>query len=170
MRFHFHRLDRATQTLALACILFWSVLMFLGVRRWVFLVCEVEGDSMLPTLQDGDREFVHRWIYLVRRPQRGDVVAVNLPDDDDLSVKRIVALPNESVQIHDGRVWVNDRPLAEPYLSPQGHTHSGALRNRACRVAKDCYFVLGDNRDVSLDSRAVGAVPRAQIIGRIFVD
>lgn len=165
LTFDFSGTSRRAQTLILACILFWSVLAYLGVTRFVFLPVEVSGVSMSPTLLNGERRLVHRWMYRLREPRRGDIVAIDLPSYDDLSVKRIVARPYEKVQIKNHRVYVNEEVLDEPYLSSQVPTWSGPLRNRAFRIAPDCYFVLGDNRPDSIDSRTFGAVHRRTIIG-----
>lgn len=168
LTFDLAELPRSRQTLILACILFWSVLIYLFLSRLVITYTIVEGQSMAPAIRDGDRYFVHRWLYRIRSPQRGDIVAIQLPNYEDLTVKRVVALPYERVQIRDGVVLVNDESLAEPYLSRTTRTESGPLGKGVFRVDHDCYFVLGDNRDKSIDSRFFGAVHRDCIIGIAF--
>jgi len=153
----------------LACLLLWSVLSYLLISRLVFSVTEVAGESMEPTLLNGDRSIVNRWVYRLRPPQRGEVVAVRLPGDETPSVKRIVACPFERIQFRNGVVLVNGRKLSEPYLSPGQYTASGGLAGGVYLVDEDCYFVLGDNRNYSTDSRYVGAVRRYCILGRITV-
>ena len=159
--------NRQQQTLIMACILFWSVLFYFAVTHFVIQSSSVEGDSMEPTLETGDRYFIHRWLYFVRAPQRGELVAIELPRLEGLPVKRIVALPNERVRIRNGRVYVNHRPLREPYLPDGTYTSGGPLGDALYVVEDGTYFVLGDNRDESLDSRHFGAVRRDDLMGRI---
>lgn len=156
------------RTLVLACILFWSVLCYLGLTRFVVMSVDVSGDSMVPTLRDGERRFMHRWRHLILAPQRGELVAIEQPDYEFFSVKRVIALPHERVQVKYGRVYVNGEPLNEPYLPDGTVTTGGALGRAAFRVADECYFVLGDNRRFSVDSRDHGAVHRDEILGAIF--
>ncbi|MCE9614372.1 MAG: signal peptidase I [Lentisphaerae bacterium] len=155
------------QSHVLACILFWSVLSYVAISRVLVNGAEVQGHSMMPTLADGDRVFLNLWLYRIVDPHRGDVIALDVPGYDGASVKRVVALPGETVQVRDGAVFVNGHELDEPYLPPGIITRSGALSTNVYQVADDCYFVLGDNRDDSLDSRRFGAVSRSWIRGRV---
>lgn len=166
-QFSFSGVPRHVRTLVMGCILLWSVLFYFIVTQYVFQVSHVIGESMLPGLTDGEQCFIHRWVYTLRSPYRGEVVAIQLPRYDDLSVKRIIALPYERVQIKDGLVLVNDEPLPEDYLANGTYTHSGPLKKQIFRVEHDCYFVLGDNREDSIDSRWFGAVHKDCITGRI---
>ena len=158
---------RDRRTLILACLLFWSVLAYILISRLAVTSAQVVGESMTPTLQPQDRRLLNRWAYRLSPPARGDIVAIALPWDHDLSVKRIIALPHERIQIRDGIVYVNDKPLAEPYLPPHRFTHAGNLSTHAYRIEPDSYFVMGDNRASSMDSRYFGAVHRRWIIGRL---
>jgi len=166
-QFSFAGVSSKTRTLVMGCILFWSVLFYFITTQFVFQVSHVVGDSMNPTLYDGEQCFIHRWIYMLRGPYRGEIVAIQLPRYEDLSVKRIVALPYERVRIKDGKVFVNDEPLKEDYLTNGTATLNGPLPNRIFRVEHDCYFMLGDNRTESIDSRWFGAVHKDCIVGRI---
>jgi signal peptidase I len=150
-----------------ACVLFWSVLATIGIRQFIVFSADIVGESMAPSLADGERTFVNRWIMCFRPPERGDVVAFQSPDFDDMSVKRVIAMPGETVCIRDDRVFINGRQLLEPYLPRQIQTSPGLLSTHSYVVDKDCYFVLGDNRDASADSRYFGAVRREWIVGRI---
>lgn len=156
-----------TRALILAAIATWSVVSYLLISRFVLQATQVVGSSMLPTLQDGQRYVVHRWVYHFRAPRRGDIVAVAVPGYDGLSVKRIVAGPGDTVTLRESRVFVNNLPLRESYLAPGTPTNRGFLGARAYRVAPDCYFVLGDNRMHSTDSRYFGAVRKKWIIGML---
>lgn len=156
------------QAYILACMLFWSVLSYLGVSRLVLNGAEVEGPSMSPTLQDGQRVLLNLWRYRFFEPQRGDIVVLDVPGYAGSSVKRIVGMPGETVGIAGGVVRVNGRELVEPYLPKGLATPAGGLGAASCRVAPGCYFVLGDNRWDSLDSRRFGAVARATMRGAVI--
>ena len=156
--------------MVLACMLFWSVISYECVSRFVCGTTQVVGRSMMPTLTDGERHLVDRLAYRFRLPHRGEIVAIRLPEDDFSSVKRIIALPGERIQIKDNAVYVQGRRLDEPYLAAGVRTLAGCLSDGAYEVGPSCYFVLGDNRDVSADSRYFGAVRRDCIIGRLLVN
>lgn len=165
--FDYGAVPREKRTLILAAMLFGSVLSYLLIVRYVVMMGEVEGNSMLPTLQDGERHLVNRIIYRFRDPRPGDIVEINMPRWGDFSVKRIIACPGDVVQIRSGHVFVNGKQRWEPYL-PEGMSTDGkALGTRVFKVSDNAYFVLGDNRQVSVDSRAFGAVRRDQLVGRL---
>jgi signal peptidase I len=119
----------------------------------------IPSDSMEPTLQVGD----HIVVTACDRAERGDVVVFRSPrGGDELLVKRVIATPGDVVESRGGRVLVSGHTLPEPYVSRVAS--SGAINAQI--VPADSYFVMGDNRDDSLDSRAWGVVPRALIVGR----
>jgi len=152
--------------LVLVGLVFFSYFAFsrVGVQ-----VVEVMGESMSPTMHATDHYLLKKWVYLLRAPQRNEVVVIADPDDDGFSVKRIVATEGETVALKDGKVFVDGKELAEPYLPPGvatfGHTRSG---EQVFRCGKGEYFLLGDNRPISLDSRTYGPVPRQNILGLIL--
>ena len=165
--FDYRAVPRQKRTYILAAMLFGSVLGYLAISSLVMRAGIVEGNSMAPALLDGQRFIINRIIYRLRDPEPGDVVAIRLPNEEDFSVKRIVALPGDVIQIKDGNVHVNGKRLPEPYL-PAGITTEGRkLGDAGYAVADDCYFVLGDNRAVSVDSRVFGAVNRTCLVGRV---
>jgi signal peptidase I len=125
---------------------------------------KVEGTSMAPLLEDQERIFINQFVYRLEPIQRGDVVVFWYPLDRSKSfIKRVIALPGETVEIRRGRVYVNDQALEESYVPPQfaDSTNYGPLR-----VPAEHYFVMGDHRVSSNDSRVFGPVARRYIYGR----
>ena len=142
-----------------------AALIFFGTRLIVqnFLV---EGPSMSPSLADSEFLLVNKLSYLTDDPQRGDVIVFRSPrsPDEDL-VKRVVGLPNETVEIRNGQVLVNG------HLVDEASYFRGSIGRDtpAQRIPEDSYFVLGDNRLQSRDSRDIGSVPRASIVGQVWL-
>jgi signal peptidase I len=131
------------------------------LARAMMHIYAIPSDSMAPTLQAGDQIVVTP--YFRGAPKRGDVVVFeSLLVPDELMVKRVVAVPGDLVDSRLGRVRVGGYTLPEPYVLQEGST--GAVS--AQLVPADSYFVLGDNRDDSLDSRSWGVVPHSSIVGR----
>jgi signal peptidase I len=141
--------------------------LFVLVLRTLVQSVHVEGQSMLPGLQDGQLLLVNRVAYGFGRPQRGDVVVFRAPNSPDSElVKRIIALPGEKVRIEGGRVFVDDRLLSEPFVAPEaGGIYEYPADGQPITVQDDSYFVLGDNRSVSLDSRLGWLVRADQLVG-----
>jgi signal peptidase I len=126
----------------------------------------VDGNSMNPTLHSDDTFMLNRVEFLFRKPQWGDIVVIRDPEVGCLSIKRIVAVEGQRVELQDGQVFVDGRKLSESYLRPGTKTfsyHKSDVEEFAC--GSDHYFVLGDNRPESADSRVYGPVPRQNILG-----
>ena len=122
----------------------------------------VSGSCMEPHLYTGERVLAWKAAYLESNPKRGDIVIFHYPRDPRQTyVKRIIGLPGETLTMRAGRMWVDDKLLPEPYRVRTAH---GDMSARC--VPHDQYFVMGDNRDASDDSRYWGELPRGQIIGR----
>lgn len=138
----------------------------------VFVVqpVKVEGTSMLPRLHDGERIFVNKLIYYdeyrwAPRVERGDIVVFWFPDDPSKSyIKRVVGLPGDTVELREGRVRINGAELEEKYLDPR--FNASPKSQAPVYVRPNYYFVMGDNRDNSSDSRSWGLVPKKYIYGK----
>ncbi len=125
---------------------------------------KVEGTSMAPLLSDQERIFINKFVYRFEPIQRGDVVVFWYPLDHSKSfIKRVVGLPGETVEIRQGAVYVNGKIVPEPYVPPQYEDQSDF---GPVRVEKDHYFVMGDHRISSNDSRVFGSVGSQFIYGR----
>lgn len=148
----------ALQIVAPALILALVVHLFLAQATVVF------GQSMEPNLHPHQRLIVDKISYRLHPPRRNDIVVIDLPHIDELLVKRIVALPGETVEIRQGVIYVNGEALAEPFphdLTP--------FDMAPITLGPLSYFVLGDNRSNSNDSRAFGPVTIDRILGRVWL-
>ena len=148
-------------------IALFSMLGYFLISRYVISVVEVQGRSMVPTLKDGERYFLNRLAFYVRTPARGELVVLRDPGHEDCAVKRIVGCPGDSLLIQDGAVYVNGERLAEPYLAPGTQTLAANRKGARFFLDRDNYFLLGDNRSCSEDSRVYGPVTRREIVGLI---
>ena len=130
-----------------------------------FQVARVEGRSMAPTLEDQDRLIVNKLVYRISEPRRGDIVMLYYPLDPNKSfVKRVIAEENDSVRIVDGRVYVNDVPLHDDFIPEEYRSHDDWGPQA---IPEGYYFVMGDHRNNSSDSRHWGMVPKRYIIGKV---
>jgi signal peptidase I len=150
------------------CVAALALTSYFVISHFFLQSVRVVGSSMLPTLQDSQHYLLNRWVYYVRPPQRTDVVVIRDPVDRGFSVKRIIGVAGDSVYLKDGKVYVNGCQLAEPYLGADTATFTySAFRDELIFCGKDQYFLLGDNRKNSVDSRTYGPVPRQDIVGLI---
>jgi signal peptidase I len=130
-----------------------------------FQVARVEGQSMAPTLEDQDRLIVNKFVYRIGEPRRGDIVMLYYPVDPNKSfVKRVIAEENDTVRIVDGQVYVNDVPLRDDYVPSEYRSHDDW---GPTVIRPGYYFVMGDHRNNSSDSRHWGEVPKKYIIGKV---
>ena len=161
---------------ALSALLFWvrdlvlSVIIAIVVIIFIYQPVKVEGTSMMPALSDQERIFVNKFIYRfgIGQIERGDMVVFWYPGDPSKSyIKRIIGLPGDVVTIDRGTVLVNGRTLREDYV-PREYRDYGSMSARV--VEPETYFVLGDHRNSSNDSRNWGLVPRKDIYGKaVFI-
>ena len=174
------------EAVVLAAVVF--MLLQVTVRNF-----KVDGSSMDPTLEDGQYLLVNRLVYLrveldrlakivpfwkagegssrhaIHAPKRGEVIVFEFPDSNPNNprkdfVKRVVGLPGETMRIFDGKVFVNEEVLDEPYLSQKDQSNASEVT-----LGEGEYYVLGDNRTHSNDSRSWGAVPEANIRGKVWM-
>jgi signal peptidase I len=164
-----------------------AVGLVLAVKAWVVNPYRIPSSSMEPTLhcarpatgclaRFSDRVLANRFIYRLRSPRRGEIIVFHAPpaaaragcaERGDTFVKRLIALPGERVREDArGAIWIGGRKLKEPYVE-RSRTGDG-YRGRSWRVPAHEYFMVGDNRGDSCDSRAWGPVPRRNLIGEVF--
>jgi signal peptidase I len=124
----------------------------------------IEGDSMEPNLHNGEYVLIDKISYLLHPPERGDVVVFTPPNNERDYIKRVIGLPGDTVEVKGGQVYVNGVKLDEPYLQQV------ILRDESARVVEQGrYFVLGDNRNNSSDSRSFGTITPQSIVGRAWL-
>ena len=125
---------------------------------------KVEGTSMAPLLSDQERIFINKFVYHFEPIERGDVVVFWYPLDRSKSfIKRVIGLPGDTIEIRDGRLYLNGQEMSEPYV-PSNYLDESSYAART--LGPDEYFVMGDHRDSSNDSRMFGPVPRQYIYGK----
>jgi signal peptidase I len=125
---------------------------------------KVEGVSMMPSLEDQERIFVNKFVYRLEPIERGDVVVFRYPRDPSKSyIKRVIAVAGDRLRIDGGQVYVNGEPLDETYVPP---AYTDARSYPEITVPADSYFVLGDHRSMSSDSREFGPFDQSYIYGK----
>jgi signal peptidase I len=145
-----------------------SALASVFIITFLYQPVRVEGTSMLPRLEDSDRLFINKFVYHFSAIERGDVVVFRSPEDMERSfIKRVIALPGDHLRIDHGRIFVNGKLLHEPYV-PIEYRDNNSMAE--ITVPEDCYFMMGDHRNISYDSRAFGSIQRSLIYGKaVFV-
>jgi signal peptidase I len=147
-----------------------AMLSFLFISHFVFESVQVQGSSMYPTLFNSNYYWLNKFAYVVGQPHRGDIVAIKDPSGHGFDVKRIIATPAQSIYISHGKVYIDGQILKEPYLPLKMPTFAYDTKHEDefwC-LAPDEYFVMGDNRGNSCDSRSFGAIKRNAILGRVI--
>ncbi len=164
-----------TFTLSFFITLAMVIVAAFAIRQFIAEPTMVDGPSMQTTLMDGERVFVEKVSYWLHEPERGDVVIVNYPNRSERFVKRIIALPGETISIDKGYVYINGERLDESAYAGDWygriilHIQTVGSENGSYTVPQGHYFVMGDNRNYSHDSRAddVGAVAAEKVLGRV---
>lgn len=142
-----------------------AVAVAIVIRTFIFEPIIVKESSMLPTLHEGQAMGVEKVSRYSSLPNRGDIVIVTAPNNQETLVKRVVGLPGDTIEVKNSTLYVNGKAQTEPYISKTPYNDF-----KAVTVPPDTIFVMGDNRAVSMDSRMIGPINKDAIIGHaIFV-
>lgn len=153
------------QTLVVCGAIFVIIYLFIAQPH------RVSGRSMLPNFEDGDFILTDKISYRIGEPKRGDVIVLKYPQSETQEfIKRIVALPGDTIQIQNGSLYINGIPLQENYLAPATVTNGASYltAGETTVVLENQYFVFGDNRTNSSDSRNWGPITKQEIVGKTF--
>ena len=152
------------------------VVFAIGIFFFIYLLImrphKIDGQSMMPNFPDSEYLLTERVSYYLRDPEREDVVVFTPPTTNlDEYIKRVIAVPSEKVMIKDGKVYINGNLLDEPYLEDTVYTSGGPFlqEGKEYLVPEDQFFVMGDNRPNSSDSRYWGSISKKAISGRAWV-
>jgi signal peptidase I len=152
-----------------------ALLAAIVVRSYVFESFYVPSGSMTPTIEIGDHMIVDKLSYHLHPVGFGNIIVFHKPADDHTSwnirylVKRVIGLQGQMIWIHDAKVYINGRPIAEPFLPPSVTTAAVGKHDGPFRIPKNEYFVMGDNRSNSYDSRYFGPISGSLIVGRVVL-
>ncbi|WP_430786274.1 signal peptidase I [Virgibacillus flavescens] len=143
--------------------IFIAILLAFLLRTFVFATSIVEGESMVPTLENGERVIFNKLVYFLDEPERGDVVIIQRPLKN--YVKRVIGLPGETVKFREHQLYINGEKYGESFISNEALNNTGNFG--PIEVPDDKYFVMGDNRAISKDSRnGLGFISEDDIIGK----
>src|SRR5438270_9568402 len=165
-------LPRRTRTGPILAVWLRDLIISLAISAFIIIFLyqpvKVEGTSMMPSLDDQERIFINKFVYRLEAIERGDIVVFRYPRDTSKSyIKRVIGVAGDHVSIVNGTVILNGRELKEPYV-PLDYSDTRSLREVV--VPADSFFVLGDHRSMSNDSREFGCVERAYVYGKaVFV-
>ncbi len=142
---------------------------FAAIYLFVAQFHKVSGNSMVPTMHNGDYLITEKVSYRFRNPKEGEIIVLKNPRDESQDfIKRIIAVPGDTLQISNNAVFVNGKELPESYLPAGTSTRTGAFVSEGAliKVGNNQYFAFGDNREHSSDSREWGPITKEEIIGR----
>ncbi|RDW18404.1 signal peptidase I [Oceanobacillus arenosus] len=140
-----------------------AIIIALLLRTFIFATSIVEGESMDPTLEDGERVIFNKFVYLINEPDRGDIIIIQRPNKN--YVKRVIGLPGEQIEIIAGELLIDGDPYKQTFITNDAIMQTGNFG--PITVPKDNYFVMGDNRAISMDSRnGLGFIEEEEIIGK----
>ena len=145
-----------------------AIVIALIITNFVASHTKVEGNSMESTFENGDDIIVEKFSYLTNNPERYDIIVFRESESVNY-IKRVIALPGETIQITEGKIYINERAIFDAYGNAK--MEDGGIAEKPIKLGQDEYFVLGDNRNASKDSRdkAVGVIKRDQIIGKAWL-
>lgn len=156
------------QLIELVLTLLVAVVIAQAVRTWVVQPFVVPTGSMLPTIQLKDQVLANKFVYRFDPPKRGDIVVFDDPTGEvDTLIKRVIAVGGQTVDVHDGKVWVDGTALVEPYT--HGQPSEPQVVPLPIKIPVGSIWVMGDNRTQSKDSRTLGPIPLSLVHGRAFV-
>lgn len=149
-----------------------ALVLALIIRAFVVQAFKIPTGSMRPTLLEGDRILVNKFIYKFKEPERGDIIVFKFPGDEKKDfIKRLIATPGEIVEIRDGQIYIDEEMVEEPFNIKQIHYYNktpyGSV-GKKIKVPEGQYYVLGDNSSSSKDSRYWGFVPQKSVKGKAF--
>ncbi|WP_157800961.1 signal peptidase I [Bacillus solitudinis] len=140
------------------------------IRTFIFASYEVQGESMMPNAQDGERFIVNKVGYGISAPDRFDMIVFHATEEDDY-IKRVIGLPGDLIRYEDDVLYINNEPIEEPFLEERRARYEQGFytKNFICPevVPPNHVFVMGDNRANSLDSRRIGFISNEQIVGKV---
>lgn len=141
-----------------------AVVIALFINLFLAQATQVLGQSMEPTLHSSQRVVIEKITYRFHGPRRGDIIVIDSPDQSEMLIKRVVGLSGETIEVRNGKVYIDGELLEEPWTSRQGGGHYGPKTIPPLHV-----FVLGDNRGASNDSRNFGPVPIEDVVGHAWL-
>ena len=156
----------------IAKILIIAFLIVVPIRAFLFQPFLVNGASMEPNFSNGDYLIIDEISYRFRTPERGEVIVFRFPQDTSQRfIKRVIGLPGETVEIEDGKVVVyqEGKEHQDAFVLSESYLTGNTPGNSKVELGEDEYYVMGDNRSFSSDSRSWGSVPKDYIVGRVFV-
>ena len=169
------KMSKKTRIIIEAAIYLVEILLVIGIAYFginnCLVKCTMVGDSMQPALENNDKVLINKLVYKLTGPKRNDVVAYNLSSGhSNFAIKRVIGLPGERIQIKDGKVYINGEVLKEDIEVEDMKT--GGLAEEEITLEDNEYFVLGDNRNNSEDSRfsEIGTIVKQQIIGKVWLE
>lgn len=140
------------------------IVMVILIRTFLITPVRVNGSSMDPTLKNGEIMILNKIKYNKNDIKRFDIVVVKM--DKELLIKRVIGLPNEEIKYVDNKLYINGEYIKEPFLNDDVYTTNFSLDDfKLKKIPENCYFVMGDNREVSLDSRTFGCFSKDKILG-----
>jgi len=149
-----------------------ALVLALIIRTFVVQAFKIPTGSMKPTLVEGDRLLVNKFIYKFKEPQRGDIIVFKFPGNEKKDfIKRLIAKEGEVVEIKDGDIYIDGERIEEPFNIRKTRYYNKSpygASGRGITIPKDSFYVLGDNSTSSRDSRYWGFVPRKNVIGKAF--